>query len=592
MLNEIKNNETVVKILGKVNSSNLGLRFKILVPTIILVVTGYLLNTTITQTKFTAMLVDSGMKQAAMAAQYCAASLNANYIKTMQPGSEGTPIYLKLQEELSGVLSSEQFDDAYAIIKNSSGDFVYALDSSAEDLIGSPVTYDEEQISLAFEGYSVTNNFIEDYEGVKIITSYYPLVDATGCISGVVGVDYNATALQDTIDSQIMGASIRIIAFIAFTTIVITLILLSVVRNVKIVDDKLGEIAGSDGDLTQAVTVVANDEVGSIAKHLNTLLMKLNDMMFSISNIVNTIQESTADINTSCESTIDEVSMTSAAMEEISATMEVVEDTIKGIGSSFNIVVNKSALITDSSISRAEHVESLLEGVENTFNLSVTSKTEALAYAEDIAAKVTQRIKDSEAIREIDELTKKVLDIASQTRLLALNAQIEAAHAGEAGRGFAVVATEMSRLAEQSADAASEIQDINKNVTTAVSGLTHESERLIEFSKEVTDTGYSKLMDLAAEYKETISEISKDLRTFADTSSDLNTEVGTVHESIDIVVMSVDECNSAITDVNNAITSIMESTNSIVDRSNVNTKNVANLVEYINTFKFKKREES
>ena len=575
-------------ILSKFNNLKLGLRVKILTPTIFLIVLGYLVNTTVTQTKFTNMLIQSGMNQASLAAQYVASSLNPDYVKTMKKGSEGSTIYLKLNSELSSIVENEEFDAAYAITKDANGDYVYALDSSHSDLIGSVIDYDEEQITLAFEGYAVTNNYIEEYEGVKIITSYYPLLDSAGYVSSVVGIDYNATELQNSINEQARNSAIRIVAFIAFTTSIVALILIMMVRDIGKVDSKLGEIAGSAGDLTQEVKVESNDEIGSIARHLNNLLQKLNNMMCSIKDSVDIVKSSTNDITSSCVRTNDEISMMSAAMQEIAASMEVVQDTVKSIGESFKMVIDVSKTISDSSNDKANSIKPIIENVNEIYDSSIKSREEASKYAEEISDKVSKKIKESEAVKEIDELTKTVLDIASQTKLLSLNASIEASRAGESGRGFSVVATEMGRLAEQSAEAASAIQKINKDVTEAVTGLTYESEKLIEFSKDVTDKGYTKLADLASEYKDTISSIGDDLLQFAESSSNLNSEINVVNESIDIVVMTVDECNHAINDVNTSVGSIMESTGTILESSDENSKNVETLSEYIDTFKFRR----
>lgn len=123
-------------ILNKLYGIKLGLRVKILTPTILLIVLGFLINTTVTQTKFTDMLIQSGMNQASLAAQYVASSLNPDYVKTMKKGSEGSVIYIQLNSELSSIANNEEFDAAYAITKDANGDFVYALDSTHSDLIG------------------------------------------------------------------------------------------------------------------------------------------------------------------------------------------------------------------------------------------------------------------------------------------------------------------------------------------------------------------------------------------------------------------------------------------------------------------------
>ncbi len=92
-----------------------------------------------------------------------------------------------------------------------------------------------------------------------------------------------------------------------------------------------------------------------------------------------------------------------------------------------------------------------------------------------------ESIEKTNAIEEIKELSQTIMAITSQTNLLALNAAIEAARAGEAGKGFAVVADEIRKLAEDSKQAVSRINDITENVSDAVISMVQDSEELLGF---------------------------------------------------------------------------------------------------------------
>ena len=573
-----------LKFKGK---KNLGLKAKILLPTILIIMTGYISSTIMSINQINKMSIDSGMQQASLASEFVANTLNADYVKTMQKGSEGSPIYLKLYEDLSRIISHDEFDAAYAILKDKNGDFVYALDSTKESAIGDVVDFDLEQIEYAFEGYPVTNNFIEEYEGSYIITSYYPMIDSSGKVSSVIGVDYNAVNLQNTIDANVQRSIILSVIFVSGAAIIITVLLSLTIRSIKKVGNKLDEIAGISGDLTQTVEVKSNDEVGNIAHILNKLLSKLNDMMCSINTVVQNVNNSTNSINDSCVSTNDNIALTSASLEEISATMDIVNSTIIEVRNMFNSVVDKSDKMMNLAVDETKHMEDVISNVDVVYNSSVKAQQDALLSADKLETEVRAKIKESEAIKEIEQLTVKVLEIASQTRLLSLNASIEAARAGEAGRGFSVVAHEIGNLSEQSAIAANEIQEISRIVMEAVKGLTEQSEKLVKFSKDITNTGYTKLLDLATEFRDVIQEVGSDLQTFANTSSELNNNVVSVNENINVVTESVNQCNTAITEVNVSIEDIMQSTGKILDDSNVNLSNIDNLIEYLNTFKFK-----
>lgn len=108
-------------------------------------------------------------------------------------------------------------------------------------------------------------------------------------------------------------------------------------------------------------------------------------------------------------------------------------------------------------------------------------KTNAVAIINEIKNTLEQSIENSKEAAQIQSLTENILQIASQTNLLSLNASIEAARAGEAGKGFSVVAAQISELAESSRTIAKNIQEISTLVTESVTSLSSDSKKLLEF---------------------------------------------------------------------------------------------------------------
>ena len=573
-------------IISKLRQLNIGLKVKVIVPMMILITFALLLSTTIIQVKMQKGLIDVCKEQTNSTVKIAATKVNPDYVKTMTKGSEGSPIHTKLKEKLSEMSTTSNIADIYCITKNKEGQFQYAFDLSEESTIGTLIDYDIEMIEAAFAGSLVTSSDIDKFGDSYVITAYHPLVDSTGRISSVMGVDYDVTNIQKYMTSQRNQTTVRTILFVVFNVSVIYLILSTVVRDIKKVGTKIAEIAGTEGDLTQKIDVKANDEIGLVSSNLNLLLEKLNAMVCSINDNITAIRKSSEEINSGCITTSDGVSTTSASMEEIAATMEVVGDTVKSIEQSFVTVMRVSDQIALDSTAGAENVDAIVNRVQEEFEQSIKSKEEAIRYSREISETVEQRIEDAKIVKEIEALTSTVLDIASQTNLLSLNASIEAARAGQAGRGFAVVATEIGKLSEQSADAAKQIQAISERVIKAVTSLTNETKKLIEFSEDVTDTGYTKLSNLAEDYKTNVTQISEDLKGFAKVSGDVYTDMLAVKDSIDIVVMSVEECNTAITSVNVAVEEIVNASAAVKESSDVNVNKLDDLAGFVNTFKF------
>ena len=134
-----------------------------------------------------------------------------------------------------------------------------------------------------------------------------------------------------------------------------------------------------------------------------------------------------------------------------------------------------------------------------------------IAYTGELHSSICQSLKQTlkaiKIVEQIEVLSSAIMSITSQTNLLALNASIEAARAGEAGRGFAVVAGEIGNLADQSKDTVAKIQKITKQVTEAVTNLSHDSERLLEFVATNVVESYTTFGEAAEKYNQDASNV-------------------------------------------------------------------------------------
>ena len=165
---------------------------------------------------------------------------------------------------------------------------------------------------------------------------------------------------------------------------------------------------------------------------------------------------------------------------------------------------------------------------------------------QELSVILEQSIKDSEQVKQINELTNDILSIASQTNLLALNASIEAARAGEAGRGFAVVADEINELASNSRDTAGSIQEISIQVTQAVKALSDNAMDVLDFINHTVLADYDVFEETGNKYENTASVIEKMLLGFADQVDDLNRIMGEMENSVVSITTAVEESSSAI----------------------------------------------
>lgn len=212
----------------------------------------------------------------------------------------------------------------------------------------------------------------------------------------------------------------------------------------------LRDIADGEGDLTQRLPVAAQDEVGQVAAYFNRMTAKLQGVIRNIaasadqvSTAASGLQSGTALIRSGALDQTEKSASAASAVEQMAASIDSVASASADV-----------LELSRASVSRAE------EG-----NRDVLELTDRLADVEAAVSKMTETVGDF--IRNTDSittLTARVKEIAEQTNLLALNAAIEAARAGEQGRGFAVVADEVRKLAETSTRSASDIDDVTRGL--------------------------------------------------------------------------------------------------------------------------------
>ncbi len=259
----------------------------------------------------------------------------------------------------------------------------------------------------------------------------------------------------------------------------------------------------ADGDLSRRAVVNSMDEVGQTAVAFNALLD-------NFSAIIRQVLDGVAKIN----KTTNHIAITSSDVAESSREQsEAVSSTAEAVGAvtvSINSVAENTNVVRSLSEKSLQHTEQGNLSVEEMVN-----ETEIIEKAvQEIALSANEFV---ESARTIANMTQQVKDIADQTNLLALNAAIEAARAGEQGRGFAVVADEVRKLAEKSSHSASEIDKVTS--------------RLDEKSSRVEQSIASGMQSLQTTHKH-VEQMSVVLREAGAAVKDSNIGVGEIAVSV------------------------------------------------------------
>ncbi|MGC9668778.1 methyl-accepting chemotaxis protein [Planosporangium sp. 12N6] len=294
-----------------------------------------------------------------------------------------------------------------------------------------------------------------------------------------------------------------------------------IVSPVRRVRDLLGRMA--DGDLTEAVDVDSRDEIGQMAAALER-------MRASVRDTVARIVETSGALTTSSQHLTEVGGSMSAAAQQMSAQANVVAETAEEVSRSVQTVASGS-----------EEMGSSIGEISHNANEAVT----VAAQAVDVAASTTGTMsKLGESSARIADVVKVITSIAEQTNLLALNATIEAARAGEAGKGFAVVASEVKDLAQETARAT---EDISRRVHTIQTDTAGAVEAIDEISAIIGRINDYQLTIASAveEQSATTGEITRSVAEAATGSSEIASNIAGVAAAASTTTEGVAESQRA-----------------------------------------------
>jgi methyl-accepting chemotaxis protein len=379
---------------------------------------------------------------------------------------------------------------------------------------------------------------------IDYYTNYTPLISEDGNVTGMVFVAKSMAVIEAVSTQTIMivvPVAIAMILIIGVVSFFFVRWIMIRIRNVTVF---LADLASGDADLTKRCSLFLRDEIGDLIINFDLFMDKLQE-------IVKALKESKEELGSSGENLAVSTQDTSSSITQIIANIDSIHSQIKSQGDSVvstnqsvekisgavsslhNLIESQAASVTQASAAVEEmigNISSVNKSVEK-----MSSSFTTLQENADIGFKkqenVNDRIKQIEAQSQmLQEANTAISSIASQTNLLAMNAAIEAAHAGEAGKGFAVVADEIRKLSEtssaQSKKIGEQLNNIRASITDVVTSSSEASDALNEVSGQIKETD-----QLVIQIRSAMEEQNEGSKQIVDALRDLNSSSGEVHNS-------------------------------------------------------------
>jgi methyl-accepting chemotaxis protein len=414
--------------------------------------------------------------------------------------------------------------------------------------------------------------------------AFYLLRDFSGDSVGYVKFKYDASPLLALARARLFQSLLIYLGTLALVSLLTIITVFRVVNApVKAATTAFKGIAAGKGDLTQKLPACSGDEIGEMATHMNSFMDFLHNMILNIRDASRKLSSSGKDLAQNMsftESSVRTIVQNIDAVgerfgqqkESVETTASALEQVTRSVESLNELIQVQASSVTESSSSIQEMVSTIQ---------SVGASLEKLADAVSrlsVASHSGKSLLDSVVVKiqNVAEKSQKLLDanatiedIATRTNLLAMNAAIEAAHAGAMGRGFSVVATEIRKLAENSQTQSRDITSVITEIRNVIGGMVDSSAKVRDGFDEIfaliqsVDELQTEINHAMAEQKEGSRQILEALSSINEITSQVRTGSEEMSEGHRLIKHEMDRLSSIAEDVGSRIAAVTVETQAI-----------------------------
>ncbi len=464
-------------------------------------------------------------------------------------------------------------------------------------------------ISDAMGGKESYRIFYEPFRKKTMVASYRPAGDnCDWAVFCMVPYSEYFGSISSLVNAIVILTAAILAAAIALSVLTVSRSL----KPLQILRDSINDIASGNGDLTKRIKVSSKDEIGEVVHGFNEFCGKLQNIISDVVNAKNALDFAGETMTASAEDTASSISQIVSHIEDIRSQVETQGSSVEQTAGAVNEIASNIESLENMIQNQSEQVSQASAAVEEmignitSVNQSVDKMASSFGELQNQAQTGSSKQQDvNERVAQIETQSEMLLEanaaissIAKQTNLLAMNAAIEAAHAGEAGKGFSVVADEIRKLSEtssaQSKTIGEQLSNIKDSINKVVTASQESSDAFSTVSRKIGETDQLVQQIKAAMEEQTIGsqQIGDALHVMNDSTIEVKTASGEMsvgNKAILDEVHNLQEATAAIkgrmNQMSDGIRKISDDGNALSGISLQMRDSIAQIGDKINQFK-------
>ncbi|MBE5935542.1 MAG: methyl-accepting chemotaxis protein [Lachnospiraceae bacterium] len=513
---------------------------------------------------------------------------------------------IEIRDEMDVIKSSYiNISDLFKHVKQSNGlKHIYTVYQDG-DILRYGVDSENEQGTREFPGVEVTGLTTEDIDMERlkkekvysenkekynkdkqlVMYTYGGIFNENKEIVAILICEYSAESMIKSLEELSKTFNSVIIICLIVVSIILTVVVLSVVRNINHINNKIYNLASSDGDLSQTLVINSKDEISYFAELLNKLILYIKNIMITIKDNSNRISCAVDNVSNNLEIVQKNMSDTDNKIENIDKSVSNMSELINNVNGVSEEVKDRVYEIIELLKTATKHVDSIKEQSANSSDNAKITREEANEKISSIQKKIIEKLEMSKNVSLIEDLAKQIIEITEETHLLAMNANVKAVRAGEQGKGFVVVANEIGNLAVTTEEAAVQIQKSSASIIETVNDLSESIVEMLEYVNTTTGVVFEDLVDKSDVFLSSSNKVSSVLEAFSSATDTFLTRLNNITDSIGNVDSMISDSKHVIGDVSKMSSELSNEIQSINTNMEHTKEAGKTLYEDVNIFK-------